>query len=72
MSIAALNISLIGKIRKILREANKEIEEIMKDTTLENPIQSDVIVSTKANAYDMIIKEYKDFLKKKKAEMEKE
>jgi len=72
MSIAALNLALVGKIRKILRTANKEIESVMKDTTLENPIQSDVVISIKANAYDMIIKEFKDFLVKKKKEIESE
>lgn len=63
---------LVGRIRDVLKESEAKVKEIMKDTTLEKPIMSDVIMSTKANAYDLIVKEYKDFIKKKKELKESE
>jgi hypothetical protein len=61
-----------GKVKGILKETEAKVKEIMKDTTLEKPIAADIMMSTRANAYDLILKEYKDFLSKKKKNEEQE
>lgn len=61
-----LSLTFVGKVKNILKETEGKVKEIMKDTTLEKPIAADIMMSTRANAYDMILKEYKDFVKKKK------
>ena len=66
MNSKMLSVMFTGKVKNILKETEGKVKEIMKDTTLEKPIMSDIIVSTKANSYDLILKEYRDFLKKKK------
>lgn len=73
MNSKILALNFVGKVKKILKETEEKVKELTKDKTLENPIESDVVVSIRANAYDAILKEYKDFVKKKKeAESENE
>lgn len=67
-----LCVMFTGKVKGILKETEAKVKEIMKDTTLEKPIAADIMMSTRANAYDLILKEYKDFLSKKKKNEEQE
>lgn len=61
---------LVGKVKSILKDSQKKIKEIEKDTSLENPIMNDVILSTKANAYNEILTQYKKLKKQKEKDKE--
>lgn len=61
---------IVGKVKSILKDSQKKIKEIEKDTSLENPIMNDVILSTKANAYNEILTQYKKLKKQKEKDKE--
>lgn len=61
---------LVGKVKSILKDSQKKIKKIEKDTSLENPIMNDVILSTKANAYNEILTQYKKLKKQKEKDKE--
>lgn len=61
---------IVGKVKSILKDSQKKIKEIEKDTSLENPIMNDVILSTKANAYNEILIQYKKLKKQKEKDKE--
>lgn len=71
MNSKLLAINLVGVIKKILRETELENKKVKKDTSLENPIMADIILSNQANAYKQILMEYKKY-KVKKEENENE
>ena len=65
MNNKLLAINLVGKIKNILKETELENKKVKKDTNLENPILSDIILSNEANAYKKILAAYKEYKTKK-------
>lgn len=65
MNNKLLAINLVGKIKNILKETELENKKVRKDTNLENPILSDIILSNEANAYKKILAAYKEYKTKK-------
>lgn len=65
MNNKLLAINLVGKIKNILKETELENKKVKKDTSLENPILSDIILSNEANAYKKILAAYKEYKIKK-------
>lgn len=65
MNNKLLAINFIGTLKSILKETELENKKVKKDTSLENPIMADIILSNQANAYKRILTEYKKYKVKK-------
>ena len=72
MNNKLLAINLVGKIKNILKETELENKKVKKDTNLENPILSDIILSNEANAYKKILAAYKEYKTKKEESLNEE
>ena len=55
----------VGKVKGILKKTEDANKKVTKDTTLDKPIQSDVVLSNKAAAYDEIFSEFKKYHNRK-------
>lgn len=72
MNNKLLAVALIGKVKSILKETELSNKEVKKDTSLTNPIDADVIMSNKADAYDRILAAYKEYKQKKEENSDEE
>ena len=72
MNNKLLAVALIGKVKSILKETELSNKEVKKDTSLTNPIDADVIMSNKADAYDRILAAYKEYKQKKEENNDEE
>lgn len=57
---------LLKKIRKELKNAEKDIDELMKGKDANNPINNDLMKTRKAMAYENILCEFKKYASSRK------